>query len=103
MNIPSPNPIVFPAVPEKTYPHLWIKRLLLESSNVGVGKMEAEFLPYNANTREIGPSMFDTRFSTTDLWDAINEVPEVAAAYAAILDSVAPMIAWLEQRNQPTL
>lgn len=100
MNIPSPNPIVFPAVPEKTYPHLWIKRLLLESESLNNGKMEAEFLPYNANTQEIGPSMFNTKFSTTDLWDAINEVPEVAAAYSAILASVAPMIAWLEQRNQ---
>jgi hypothetical protein len=100
MNIPSPNPIVFPAVPEKTYPHLWIKRLLLESNTLNDGKMEAEFLPYNANTQELGPSMFETKFSTTDLWAAINEVPEVAAAYGAILDSVAPMIAWLEQRNQ---
>jgi hypothetical protein len=100
MNIPSPNPIVFPAVPEKTYPHLWIKRLLLESNTLNDGKMEAEFLPYNANTQELGPSMFETKFSTTDLWAAINEVPEVAAAYGAILDSAAPMIAWLEQRNQ---
>jgi hypothetical protein len=100
MNIPSPNPIVFPSVPEQTYPHLWIKRLLLESNTLNDGKMEAEFLPYNANTKELGPSMFETKFSTTDLWAAINEVPEVAAAYGAILDSVAPMIAWLEQRNQ---
>ena len=100
MNIPSPNPIVFPAAPEKTFPHLWIKRLLLESPAVDEGKMEARFAPYNSDTREIGPSAFDTQFTTEDLWDAINEVPEVAAAYAAILNSVAPMIAWLKQRNQ---
>jgi hypothetical protein len=38
--------------------------------------------------------------STDELWKAIEEVPEVAAAYAAILESVPPMMAWLEQRNQ---
>jgi hypothetical protein len=100
MNIPSPSPIVFPAAPEKTFPHLWIKRLLLASPSVDDGKMEAHFSPYNADTREIGPSAFDIEFTTEELWTAIAEVPEVAAAYAAILDSVAPMIAWLSNRNQ---
>lgn len=99
MNIESPNPIVFPAAPEKTFPHLWIKRLLLSSEGVDNGRMEAEFQPYNAETKEIGPSAFNTTFSTGDLWDAIAEVPEVAAAYSAILASVAPMIAWLENRK----
>ena len=100
MNIPSPDPVVFPATPEKVFPHLWIKRLLLESPSVDNGKMEAEFCPYNAETKEIGPSAFNKQFSTTDLWDAVDEVPEVAAAYGAILASVAPMMAWLEQRKK---
>jgi hypothetical protein len=99
MNIPASNPVVFPAAPAKTFPHLWIKRLLLESANVDSGTMDAEFAPYNADTREIGPSAFNERLSTDELWVAIHEVPEVAAAYAAILDCVAPMRAWLENRN----
>lgn len=103
MNIPSPNPVIFPAAPEKTFPHLWIKRLLLASDSVDDGKMEAHFAPYNAITREIGPSAFDTTFTTDELWAAIAEVPEVAAAYAAILESVGPMQTWLANRNQPIL
>ena len=62
--------------------------------------MEAEFLPYNADTKQIAPDNFVQKMSTDDLWTAINEVPEIAAAYAAILDSVAPMMAWLASRNQ---
>jgi hypothetical protein len=100
MNIPADNPIIFPAAPEKTFPHLWIKRLTLESENVDSGKMEAEFAPYNADTREIGPSAFNEQLATGDLWLAINEVPEVAEAYAAILNCVAPMRTWLANRNQ---
>jgi hypothetical protein len=100
MNIPSPNPLVFPATPEVVFSSLWIKRLLLESNAVDQGKMEAEFLPYNADTKQIAPDNFVQKMSTDDLWTAINEVPEVAAAYAAILDSVAPMMAWLASRNQ---
>jgi hypothetical protein len=100
MNIPAANPIVFPAVPEVTFPNLWIKRLLLESTAVDQGKMEAEFLPYNADTKRIGPTSFAQKMSTDELWKAIEEVPEVAAAYAAILDSVPPMMAWLASRNQ---
>ena len=100
MNIPSPTPLVFPATPEVVFSSLWIKRLLLESNAVDQGKMEAEFLPYNAETKQIAPEAFVMKMSTDDLWTAINEVPEVAAAYAAILDSVAPMMAWLASRNQ---
>ena len=100
MNIPSPNPIVFPATPEVVFPHLWIKKLVLESDAVDQGKMEAEFLPYNADTRQIGPEVFGLKLSTDELWTAIQEVPEVAAAYAAILGCVAPMQAWLAQKNQ---
>jgi hypothetical protein len=99
MNIPADNPIIFPAAPEKTFPHLWIKRLTLESENVDSGKMEAEFAPYNSSTREIGPSAFNEFLSTDELWSAIQEVPEVAAAYAAILECVAPMRAWLANRQ----
>jgi hypothetical protein len=100
MNIPSPTPLVFPATPEVVFSSLWIKRLLLESNAVDQGKMEAEFLPYNADTQQIAPDSFVQKMSTDDLWTAINEVPEIAAAYAAILDSVAPMMAWLANRNQ---
>jgi len=100
MNIPSPNPLVFPATPEVVFPHLWIKKLVLESASVDEGKMEAEFLPYNADTRQIGPADFGLKFTTEELWAAIEEVPEVAAAYAAILESVAPMQAWLKERNR---
>jgi hypothetical protein len=100
MNIPSPTPLVFPATPEVVFSSLWIKRLLLESNAVDQGKMEAEFLPYNADTKQIAPDNFVQKMSTDDLWTAINEVPEIAAAYAAILDSVAPMMAWLASRNQ---
>ena len=100
MNIPSPTPLVFPATPEVVFASLWIKRLLLESKTVDRGKMEAEFLPYNADTKQIAPENFLIKMSTDELWKAIEEVPEVAAAYAAILNSVPPMMAWLEQRNQ---
>jgi hypothetical protein len=100
MNIPSPSPLVFPATPEVVFPHLWIKRLLLESKAIDDGKMEAEFLPYNSDTKRIAPENFVQKMSTDDLWDAINEVPEVGAAYAAILECVPPMMAWLKERNQ---
>ena len=100
MNIPSPTPLVFPATPEVVFSSLWIKRLLLESNAVDQGKMEAEFLPYNADTKQIAPENFVQKMTTDELWKAIDEVPEVAVAYAAILSSVPPMMAWLANRNQ---
>jgi hypothetical protein len=38
---------------------------------------------------------------TDQLWQAINEVPEVAVAFQAVIDCVGPLRTWIEAQNQP--
>jgi hypothetical protein len=104
--ITADTPITVPAVAEKTFPHLWIYNLIIHAPTTTTGKVEAEFLPYNAETGEIGPASAMTTISSDKLWDAVNAVPEMKVAFDAIVAAVPAMKVWIASQtnsgNNPT-
>ena len=55
-------------------------------------------VPYNAETKEIGSGVVKN-IMITDLWGAIVNVPEAAAAMQAIIAAIEPLEAWNQQQN----
>lgn len=99
--ITNDNPVTIPAVAEKTFDEQWVYNLIVHAPTPTTGRVAIELLPYNEETKEIGPSQFMQSFSTDKLWEAVEEVPEMQAAFAAIIAAVPAMKAWLAaQQNQ---
>jgi len=93
MTITNPTPIVIPPTPQQEFPHLWISDIVVHAPAVDKGFIR------------IGADGFRSIIRTDDLWAAVNEVPEVAAAMYAIFQAVDPLRAWLESKKpvvQPT-
>lgn len=98
--ITAPEPVTVAPVAAKTFPHLWISTLRVKAPTVGTGSVTIELLPYNQTTQEIGPASSMLTVTTDELFLAVNEVPEVAQAFGAILASVEPLRVWSEARKQ---
>jgi hypothetical protein len=101
MPLENPNPIVVPQTPEKAFPHLWIYNIIIHAPSTTTGHITIETLPYNGDEQIIGEGRFVETIHTSDLWEAVNEVPEVAAAMQAIIDAVIPLKNWIDAQNQP--
>lgn len=99
MPITNETPVVIPSTAEKSFPHQWIYNLSCHCPSISQGKIFIELIPYNAETSEFGPSSRVEVVTTNFLWEAINEVPEVAAAFTAVIDSVEPLKAWVKNRD----
>lgn len=102
MPLDNPNTVVIPAVEEKTFPHLWLSNIVVHAPSATSGRIRVETIPYNADTQEIGSGQDMVALDTSDLWTAVQEVPEVAAAMQAIFDSIEPLRAWIEAKKQET-
>lgn len=109
MPINNETTVVVPAitaVPEKTYPHLWLTDIHVQAKNNTRGSLRIEAVPYNGDTGEIaevrGPNKTDkiSVIRTEDLWSAVQEVPEVAIAMQCIFDAVDPLKAWLVAKEE---
>lgn len=98
MPITNETPVVIPPTPEKSFPHQWIYNLSCHCPSNTQGRISIELIPYNADTSEFGPSSGVEVVTTDALWEAINEVPEVAAAFTAVIDSVEPLRTWVKNR-----
>ena len=98
MPITNETPVVIPSTAEKSFPHQWIYNLSCHCPSNTQGRISIELIPYNADTSEFGPSSGVEVVTTDALWEAINEVPEVAAAFTAVIDSVEPLRAWIKER-----
>ena len=83
-----------PAVPEKTYPHLWLKEVTFRAESTTEGEVHLSMSPFNGVTGEIRDEETVT-ISSDDLWTAVAEVPEVALAMQAIFNAVEPLKAWM--------
>ena len=83
-----------PAVPAKTYPHLWLTEVTFIAEANTTGELNITTLPYNGDTGEIASEGTEL-ISTQDLWGAVQEVPAVAAAMQGIFDAIEPLKAWL--------
>jgi hypothetical protein len=60
-----------------------------------------ELLPYDPTTQEIGPGTLNQPVYTDQLWEAVAAVPEVAVAFQAVIDCVAPLRTWIEAQAAP--
>jgi len=89
--IPIPKPVTIPA---KSYDANLITELSITADSPSAGRMAMRLLPYNVASGETAPKEFEQRFVCNDLFRAIAEVPELAAAYAAVLAAVPPTLTW---------
>jgi hypothetical protein len=93
MILNNEHPVIIPATEEKSFPHLWLKNIHINSDSVNRGMIMISASPYNSSTQEIGEGIVKN-IHIMDLWKAVNEVPEVAVAMKAILAAVEPLDSW---------
>lgn len=98
MQIPSETPFVSAPAAPKTYPDLWLYSLCVLAPSIDSGRIELETLPFDYSTKEISPEGKQT-VRTDQLWSAIEEVPEVAQAFAAVAAAVPALKAWLAAKE----
>jgi hypothetical protein len=98
--IQAEQTITIPAVPQKTFGEQWVFNLVVQAPTPTSGSVSIELLPYNSQTGEIGPLDLSKSISTDKLWEAIQEVPEMATAFNAVIAAVPPMKAWIESKRQ---
>lgn len=99
MTLTNPTPVVIPPQPEQVFPHLWLTDIIVASNKTTEGSIYIQTLPYNQETQTIGNRTDAAVIQTNDLWKAVNEVPEVAAAMIAIFEAVEPLRAWINSQQ----
>jgi len=95
MPLPHPNPVEIPATEAKSYPHVWLYNIGVHAPSIDSGSIRIETLPCNVDTGEIANGDYMVPLHTDKLWQAVAEVPEVAAAMEAIFAAVGPLAAWI--------
>ena len=98
MPITNETLVVIPPTAEKSFPHQWIYNLSCHCPSTSQGRISIELIPYNATNSEFGPSSGVEVITTDAFWEAVNEVPEVATAFSAVIDSVEPLRTWVKNR-----
>jgi hypothetical protein len=101
MPIIPDQPIVVPPVPGETYTEQWIYNLVVHSPAINSGRVQIQLLPFDPVAPKIGPGELLENIETDRLWDAVAEVPEVAAAMQAVLAAVEPLRAWIAAQVEP--
>ena len=96
----NPTPIEVPAVAAKVYDRLHVYSLSAIQPTADSGSITVELLPATADG-ELATGDNVQRISVP-LYPAINEVPELAAAFAAVLSAIPAVIAW-QAAEQETL
>jgi hypothetical protein len=99
MPIIPEQPIVVPPVPGETYTEQWIYNLVVHSPAINSGRVQIQLLPFDPVAPKIGPGELLENIETDRLWDAVAEVPEVAAAMQAVLVAIGPLRAWIAARS----
>lgn len=91
--ITNPTPIVTEPIPSKTFDKLHVYSLTAIQPEAGAGSITIELLPATA-TGELAPSS-EVQKLTCPLYPAIEEVPELAEAFAAVLAAIPAVRAWM--------
>ena len=99
MPLINQTPTTIAAIPEKTFPHAWIYNMSTHAPTTTSGRIALDILPYNAETDELGKGVDKETISTDELWLAIEQVPELSQAMAAILTAVGPLRTWVAARK----
>jgi hypothetical protein len=96
----NPTPIEVPAVAAKVYDRLHVYTLSAIQPTADSGSITVELLPATADG-ELANGSLVQRVSVP-LYPAIDEVPELAAAFAAVLAAIPAVLAW-QAAEQETL
>lgn len=99
MPILNDTPVVIPAIQSKTFNELFIYNLIVHAPSISSGKVKIELLPFDSATGELGPFSEIQTLETEKLWTIVAEVPEVAAAFGAIINAIPAVKQWIA--NQP--
>ena len=96
----NPTPIETPAVAAKVYDRLHVYSLsaIQPTANPQSGSITVELLPATADG-ELATGDNVQRMSCP-LYPAINEVPELAAAFAAVIAAIPATQAWLAAEQE---
>lgn len=98
MKIDNTEPVIVEAIPAKTYPNLFIGDLSILCPDLTSGRITMTLKPFNADKGEILNGN-DITLNSDKLWQAVQEVPEVAQCFGAILMAVVPLRNWLALQN----
>lgn len=105
MPITSDTPLEIPATKKKVYDQLFIYNLVAHAPSTTTGKIRIELLPFDSTTGDLGPSENMLTLETNELWKCIAEVPEVKAAFDAIIAAIPAVKTWVaaqeELKNNP--
>ncbi|MGA0207450.1 MAG: hypothetical protein ACO3LT_06630 [Ilumatobacteraceae bacterium] len=93
--IPAKEPIVVPAVAEKTYSSYWVRNLSVRATSPTDGTFYVELLPYDPATGEIDQSR--PKELRGDLWALIGAKPEAGAAMQAVFTAVPKIEAFVDE------
>jgi hypothetical protein len=94
----NPTPIVTEPVPSKVYDKLHVYSLsAIRPDTQGSGSITVELLPCT-EAGELANGSLVQRISVP-LYPAINEVPELAYAFQAVLAAIPATQAWLESQQ----
>jgi hypothetical protein len=93
----NPTPIVTEPVPSLTYDKLHVYTLSASQPTADSGSITVELLPAT-ESGELANGSLVQRISVP-LYPAINEVPELAYAFQAVLAAIPATKAWLESQQ----
>jgi len=103
MAIPTNKQLEQSEVAAKTYDHEWIRNFAVRSSSLTEGNIYIETVAFDAATSEINNGIKATEIRRDDFWDLVAEVPEAAAAMAAVFDAIPSIQAWVEAKESEAL
>jgi len=103
--IPNPTPLTIPAIPEQTYPAIWISEFRTIATGPDAGTVTFRWRPYDPETQTIAPPEH-TKSMSLPLWEFAHQVPSAAqamgAVFAAFVDAMAWNAARIEAAKIPT-
>ena len=94
----NPTPITTEPIPAKVYDKLHLYSLSAIQPSADSGSITCELLPAT-DSGELASGDKVQRISCP-LYPALNEVPELAAAFQAVLAAIPATQAWLNAQNQ---
>ena len=98
MLLPNQTPIETPAVAAKVYDKLHLYSLVAIHPTADSGNITCELLP-STSAGELASGDNVQRLSVP-LYPALNEVPELAAAFAAVIAAIPATQAWLAAEQE---
>lgn len=105
IEIPDGEEVITDPVPEKIHDKRWFLEFLLRSTSLrSSGYVAFTYCPWTGNPQDdplvqVNGVSNIRRVETSELWQAMQEVPEVAAAIEALKAAVVPLENWLKNKE----